>query len=418
MKRFIAYKKSIPVCIGFLLLIAVAKGQDFTEIRNLLATKELAKAKHMADSAVAARQTAASLFLKAVVYDSLQKDPGAKYLTDDALWQSFLALKAATQIDKIYITKQAGSGNVLALDIYSSLTREGLNYFNTGVEGTDKSNFEKALTLLKKAAVVSNYLFEYGWRNNEVDTVNLYFSAKAAIASGQEQETLVYAKRIADYQFIYLPFKPGYALIYEWLVYYYKTKKEEELFQTYLITGRKIFPQSQYFNLVEADWLRESKNYTKLFTLYEQIIKEDKSNNGIKLKYCNDLINYIWGINKPAIKDKPAYMKELEAVLGNIIQSNNDPDMVINAKILLAKVYINQATDAINETRPAKNGTNRFIQFIRRSNGLLIQIINATQIKQQKAYLTALELLIKNAQAIGDNVQAKKYELLLRAEIK
>lgn len=406
MKIDISYKKSILLSIGFLFFGTCLTAQDTTRIKELLAKKELARAKEAVDSAATAQPTAAVFLLKAIVYYTISTDAVAKNISLDASWEAFQALQRAVLSDMAYTKSQLEPTNYkLAYDLYDGYTLEGMQLYNAGAERDDKVSFGAALSDFKKAAAISQFIYSSKWGKSEVDTLNLFYLSKSAINIEKEEDAVFYSKKIADNNLIHPALKNFYEIIYQWLVYYYKSRKEAAPFAKYLALAKEQFPLSAYFTLAEMDWLREQRQYPELFKKYKEMLLAEPANSNYRLAFYRDQFMYVWGAGQ---ENKLVNVKALISGLQQLAASNNQSPVALNARLLLAKVYINQAQDVSKElmmrstTDPkiTANYKMRYGNLLLLSNKYLKQITAVKAPQTQSISREAAQLLTNNLVAL------------------
>lgn len=409
MKKNVSYKKSILLSIGFLFLGGWLAAQDLPRIKELLHEKRLAEAKEAVDSLVVFEQSAVALLIKAEVYNAVASDISFRKLAPDARWEAFQALQKAVLAYKEYSNHQVTADSFrLVFDLYNGYTAEGMQYYNAGAERDDKTSFATALTHFKKAAAVSQFIYSNNWGKTETDTLNLLYLSKSAINAEKEEDALFYSKKIADNYLQYSPFKNHYEIIYQWLVYYYKERKEPESFTKYLALAKEQFPLSTYFDLAEIDWLREQQDYALLFTKYRQLLQAEPANNTYRLAYYRDQFMYLWG---PGASNQPNKLVTVKALVNGLQQlaaGNKENGVTMNARLLLAKVYINQAQDLHKEllmrstTDPKVTGSykKRYRDLLLLSNKYLKQITTVKTMQHQATGREAAQLLTANLIAL------------------
>ena len=298
MKYFTEYKKPILICIGFLFFMGMIKAQDLSGAKLLLQQKDYARAKETVDSLLLINGgNAATWLLKADIYNAINKDANARNLVADAGQEAFMALQKAMQLNAGEVNTQLkASGFDLPFDLYNNFTNAGLTFFNAGVERNDKASYLQALSNFKQAGLVSRYIYANGWGLAALDTLNLYYTAKAAINADKEEDALLNCKKIADVGITETGIKNDFETIYRWLVYYYKTKQDEQHFYKYADAGMKAFPNSSYFTLSYIDWYRQQKDYTNLLAQYKILFAKDDANSKYQLGYYNDIFNYLYQV--------------------------------------------------------------------------------------------------------------------------
>ncbi|MGF2411819.1 MAG: hypothetical protein ACQUYJ_05810 [Ferruginibacter sp.] len=402
MVKYTLYKKPIIFIIGFLYFIPFCKAQDLNKVQQLFKQKELARAKESVDSFVLLNSSnAQGWLLKATVYNAITKDADAKYLVADGRMDAFQALQKAMQLNSNYTNDQLKQDNYsVPFDLYYGYTNEGINYFNAGAERNDKGSYSEAFNKFKKAGQLSQYIYTNGWGLSATDTNNLYYCAKAAINAAKEEEAFLYAKKIADAGITQSQSNKGFESIYQWLVFYYKQQKDGDNLVKYAQLGMQRFTLAVYFNLILIDWQRQQKDYVNLFNSYTMLIKKQPGNAKYHLAYYNDLFNYLYE-SSSTLSDRALQENKLEKGLLQFIKTNAT---AADARLLLAKVYINQANDVVKQmqlrsttdTKVLNIYTTAHKNLLLKSNMHLKEIVNKLPQNNSAVYSEAKELLALN----------------------
>ncbi len=338
MKYFTENKKSILISIGFLFFSGQVKAQEPAYARQLFEEKSFAAAKQSADSFVQYNPgNAAGWLLKARIYNAISKGQSLKDMVADGRMDAFLALQKAVQLDKTYTERELNPIK-LPFELYDGYTNEGLQYFNGGVDGNNKSSFTTALDKFKKAGMVSRWIYSNGWGLASFDTTNIYYTARAAMMAGKEEDAFLFAQKIADAGITRGRAGTAYNSIYQWLAFYYKKQKDGGNLLKYAGLGMNSYANDPYFNLILIDWYRQQQDYTNMFAQYDQLLAKQPGNQ-YQLAYLNDVFIYLFN-NKTTIHNKPGYQDILSRGLTDYLKTNNAST---EARLLLAKLYINQA---------------------------------------------------------------------------
>jgi len=381
MRKYTAYKKSILSGIGFLFFMTGVAAQDIARVEQLYSQKKLPEAKEAIDSVTnTGGSSAAAYLLKANIYNSIAKDLSLQNLTADGKQEAFNALQSATALDKTYVTAQLQPQYALAWELYSGYTNDGLAYYNAGVERNNKTGFGAALVSFKKAGTVRTFITANAWGTTAIDTANLYYCAKAAINADNETDAVIYCKKIADNYLIQTSLSKGYEDIYKWLAYYYKQQQLAELFNRYCAIGAKQFPQSVYFSLLQVDWLRQQGDYMNMFAFYQDILEKQPGHPGYQLAFFNDLYNYVFQGGEP-VNDKTFYTDSLEKGLLKYLGKNPAAN---DARLLLGKLYTNEAASIVKETGNSKKIT-VYRSLLIKANSQFQRIIRANNGKNKSA---------------------------------
>ncbi|MBP6023049.1 hypothetical protein [Ferruginibacter sp.] len=402
MKYFTEYKKPILICIGFLFFMGMTKAQDPSRAKLFLQQKDYARAKETVDSLLSVNgANAATWLLKADIYNAINKDVNARNLVADAGQEAFMALQKAMQLNTWEVNTQLKARDFdLPFDLYNNFTNTGLTFFNAGVERNNKASYLQALSNFKQAGLISRYIYANGWGLTAIDTLNLYYTAKAAINTDKEEDAILNCKKIADAGITETATQTDFETIYQWLVYYYKAKQDEQSFYKYTKAGIKAFQNSSYFTLSYIDWYRQQKDYTNLLAQYKILFAKDDANSKYQLGYYNDIFNYLYQ-SKAAINNRAAYESQLSKGLLELIKAN---PVNFDARLLLAKLYINQATNVFKESLLRSTTDVKIMNgykiaqrnLLLKSNVQLKQIVNKRVAVNKPIYEEAKGLLVLN----------------------
>jgi hypothetical protein len=420
MTQYTSYKKSIIFIIGFLFFTSFIKAQDLSRTRQLLLQQDFARAQEAIDSFVLLNDAhAEGWLLKATIYNAISKDAAAKELVADARQEAFMALQKAMQLNNTITNEQVTKEQYnLPFDLYKGYTNQGVAYFNAGAERNDKASFAEALNNFKKAGLVGNYINTNGWGLSAIDTNNLYYCAKAAINAGKEDDAALFAKKIADAGITQSLSNKGFEPIYQWLVYNYKQKQDGENLLKYATLGTKQFPASVYFNLINIDWLRQQKDYSNMFVLYQDVFKKQPNNSKYQLAYYNDVFNYLYQSAEP-VSDWVTYEKVLSAGLPQYLKTN---PASAEGRLLLGKFYINQANDVakLSLQDPAANAAilNGYKtaqrNLLLKSNKYLLEIVNKFAKPGATVYIDALQLVVANFKVLNMPKEMSRYRAKMK----
>ena len=393
MIKFIFNKKPILSCIGFLFLLNFCNAQSFNRIEYLISVNDLHAAKEAVDSIFYLDKTAAASLVKAKVYAAIARDPASKAVASNAGWEAFQALQNGAETDKVFIDSALRSGRYqLLYDLFDQFNLEGIVVFNTAAERRERELYGNALAAFKKAAAVRQLLARFDAGKTPVDTTNLLYLAKSSIYADKEIDAIIYCKKIIDNNFIFEPFKAKYEQVFQWMVFYYKGKRDEVNFYKYLHLANQVFPASSYFKLLEIDWLRDQEDYKAVFEKYRNLAQELQADPSVQLAYYRDLFHIIWDQRKtgsePSAAD--AYKKELVAGLENFIKIA-PKQMSPAANLLLAKTYRNLAADIKNKSLAAQKRN-----FLLQSNRVLKTILQNPVTRNSPAGKEAVSLLKLN----------------------
>lgn len=393
MKTFIENKKPILICIGFLFLVSFCNSQIYNKMDSIFIVNNLEKAKELADSIMVARPDAAACFFKARVYAAIAKDRAARGIGSNLGWEAFLALEASVAKDRLYIDSALKINQYRILhELYGGLKHEGMVVYNAAAERGIKDTYANAFSLFKKAATVRRLIARLDKAVPETDTMHLLYLSLAAIYADKELDAIVYSKKIIDNNIVYLPFKDQYQPVFQWLVFYYKSRRDAVNFYKYLSLSDRLFPESVYFKLIEIDWLREQGNYRELLEKHRSIAPLVQQEPALRFAYYRDLFHWIWVV-KTSGRDNgenDIYKKELVNGLESL-SVNGVNQVAAPAALLLAKTYRNMAADQHKKTNQEAQRN-----LLLLSNRFLKQVINDPASRNSPAGKEAASLLKLN----------------------
>ena len=351
------------ISTGSLLLIMLSGlfAQDAKKLKAYMDAKQYDKAKAEVDAAIA--KTPAdplALYYKAKVYSALASDAQFSATVPDAREQAFDAFKKAAANEKdpkllLIITQDQYKP---IFDLYTGYYDAGASAFNKGASGTNKAEFDVALTQFKNADMVGRYIYSKKWALSELDTQLVLTIGKAAINAGKKDEAVTYLKRLADANITGTATdKESYQLPYQWLSYYYfKDAKDDVNFLKYSQLGKKLFPKEDYYDAVMLDYYRDKKDYDALFKKYDELVAAFPDSVQYHFNYANEAFIYVYNSDAGAkINNKETLLKNIGNELQRAITLKpND----VNTNWLTGQYYYNIGIDikdqanAIRGTKP------------------------------------------------------------------
>jgi hypothetical protein len=229
--------------------------------------------------------------------------------------------------------------------IYKGCASDGVAFFNAGAEKKATQDYATALDYFKKAVSVRNFALSQGFKPvfEPNDTVLLYNTTQAAINAQREDDALLYGRKLAEKGIAAAGSytKADFENIYQWLVAYYATKKDNNSLQAYAAIGAKIYPLNLYFASTSINSYRETGNYIQMIQGYEAAIKRFAGNNALQYSFCNELFTYIYATSGTTTSKKTFYTK-LEQNLQQYLKKQPDS---AGAYLLLGKHFYNKAAD-------------------------------------------------------------------------
>ena len=258
--------------------------------------------------------------------------------------ESFTAVKKAlddTTNAKVMLMAAQDKYNAL-IDLYSKYYEEGAKSFNDAAASGEKTGYEAAMNQFIKANEVGQYI---GKKNiakmGEVDTTLVLNIGKAALNAKNDNMAMTYFTKLADANIKGTSEgnTAGFQIPYQWLTLHYKDAGDEANMKKYADLGRNLFPEEDYFTLVEMDYYRDKKNTPALFSKYDQLTAAHPDSLTYHFNYANDIFGYLYNSDEgTVINDKAGLMKTLGDQVEAAYKINpND----VNNNWLYAQYYYN-----------------------------------------------------------------------------
>lgn len=417
------------LCFG---LAAVTYAQDLKTAKSELDKKQYDKAKTDIDAYVAKNpDDAEGLYYKAKIYEGLAGSDQFKNLAPDALDQAFDAAKKAMGDGKdpkitLIAMKDQYAG---IFDLYTAYYQAGAASFNVAAKSSDKATFATAMNEFIKSDSVGQYIARNGWSKlPAVDTVLVLNIGKAALNAGKDDITLPAFKQLADANIAGT--KDGdnasYQLPYQWLMLHYKDAKDEANMKKYAELGKKLFPSSDYYDLVMIDYYKDKKNYEDEFATYNTVVTKHPDSLAYHFNYANDIFGYLYnGDEGVVLKNKDSLTKVMGAELEKA-HSLDGNDVLTNW--LYAQYYYNQGIDLrdaslkIKSTKPddvkkkndltaqSKDMFNKAIPY--GEKGLSVLEANGYKKVDRSHYKSIVDLMEKTYQSLNMNDKVKQYDAM------
>jgi len=143
-----------------------------------------------------------------------------------------------------------------------------------------------------------------------------------------------------------------YVIPYQFLVYQYKTKKDEANFKKYDELGMQVYPNDPYFTTIKLDWARDNNDYPGLFKAYEELIAKQPDSLSNNLAYASDMFDYLFIKNpdsKPA--DYDAIASKIEDQIKITLAKDYEP---LSSNLIISQLYYNQGLDMQTEADKIK----------------------------------------------------------------
>jgi hypothetical protein len=324
-------------------------------------------------------------------------------LVFDALEESFSSIKKANDINKYLVNIELSISNYnLIKDIYKSYISDGIAFFNAGNLTSRKDSYINAFDHFKKAASVWEYMYMNGWGNvNVIYSINLYYLSKSAIYTENESIALFYCKLLVDKNIYTITESNDVEQIYRWLVYYYKNKNDDLSLEKYTRISNIHYQKSDYFSTNYIDYLRSQKKYSQLLSEYKNLFNRGFDTELYRVAYFTDYFNYLKLIDS---SNQITLNNQFEIELSDYI--NIKPNSV-DAKLLMAKFYINKAVNAIQNNNQSIKPVS---YFLNESNIYLKAIVKDVAVLNKPKVKVAVGLLVINLTNLGKIKEANYYK--------
>lgn len=224
------------------------QAQDYNSIKNLAVLGNYQAAKDKLDVAITDAAFAAkpeAYLLKATVYSGLAGSANVKGTASadglitaaDAAFTKYCGMDAGLVLlnDQVYQTAP--------ISIYSAL-------YTAGYTEYQNKNWQAGFIKLKKVVEYSDLMYSKKLINTPLDTNALVLAGLVAENAGFKNDAAKYYSRLADAGIG----GEGFESVYRYLVSYYFAQNNTAPFEKYRAAGKKVFPQSEYFNYDRVDF--------------------------------------------------------------------------------------------------------------------------------------------------------------------
>lgn len=344
--------KKLLVAICILLTAGMAKAQSLDDIRNLVLLGQFSKAKIEVDKFLAVEkntQKAEAWYFKGKVYNSLSYDTS---LTKGNLaklnlkTQAFEAFKKAQSLEKKdELMKE--ENYISYLDLYYQFYDLGAKFFNA-------KDFENSFTSFKTSLDAHDYIISKGYTFKEgnvskIDTALIMNVGAAALQAKRDADAFRYYNILVDAGIA----GPDYFEIYQMLANYYIEKNDAAGLQSLLAKGRKAYPTSSEFNLMEIDLARKANDNKALFAKYDELVAAYPQDFTLLYNHAIELFNVLYAPTEKKVDLGGATIEKLDIALDKAIALDKGND----ASVLKANHKYNQAAAMLDEINLIKGKT-------------------------------------------------------------
>jgi hypothetical protein len=406
--------------------MSVAMAQDMKKAKKYLDNKELDKAKTEIDGILAKKpDDAEALYMKAKVYGMIASSDQYKGLVTEGDPRDIAfetVVKALNDSSNAKLTLMAAQDQYKALfDLYSDFYSIGAEAFNNASQSGDKARYEDAMNYFIKSNNVGQYIVERNLAKiGKVDTTLVLNIGKAALNAKKEDLAMQYFQMLADAKINGTSEgnTAGFQIPYQYLTLHYKNANNEENMMKYANLGRELFPEEDYFTLVEMDYYRENKNQENLFKKYDELVAKNPDSLTYHFNYANDIFGYLYNSDAgTVINNKQALIN----TLGQQVESayKIDPNDVNNNWLYGQYFYnlgieyrdsANRAKDAAAKTSLQATANENFKKAIPYGDKALTTLEGDRKKSDKSRYKSITDLMQKIHQSLNQNDQVKVYQ--------
>lgn len=348
--------KRIALPVLLLFLVAHSYGQDIKKANSYIGDKKYDQAKTQIDGILAKDpNNSEALYLKSKVYGLMADNPQMRsQMTGDPYGEAFDAFKKAiADSNNPKLTLLVIKDNYQPIfDIYSGYYGEGAKAFNDAAAKSDTAGFANAMNLFIKAEAVGQYIGDNKWATiGKVDTTLVLNIAKAALNAKRDATAKKYFETIADAHIKGLKDSAdqSYELPYQWLTLDYKEAKDSANMVKYATLGSELFPNDDYFDLVQMDFYRENNDHNQLFKKYESLIARNPDSVRYHLNYATEIFSYLYNSDEgTVISNKESLLSTLQTQLEKV--HSLEPENA-SGNLLYAQYYYNQGIISLEDAQ-------------------------------------------------------------------
>ncbi len=418
--------KRLLLSFFLLSIMSASFSQDMKKAKKYMDNKELDKAKTEVEGILSKKpDDAEALYMKAKIYGEIAASDQYKNLVTEGNPRDIAydaVVKALNDSTNAKLTLMAAQDQYKALfDLYSGYYEEGATAFNAAATSGEKAGYEQAMDYFIKANEVGQYINQRNFAKiGKVDTSLVLNIGKSAINAKREDDAMKYFQMLADAKIKGMAEgdNAGYQIPYQYLVLNYKNANDETNMTKYATLGKELFPDEDYFTLVEMDYYRENKNQDKLFEKYSDLVKQKPDSLAYHFNYANDIFGYLYNSDAgTVIQNKPALLDKLgEQVEAAYRIDPND----VNNNWLYGQYYYNlgiEYRDSATRTKDAaakaglqatsKENFNKAIPY---GDKAMASLESDLKSSNKSRYKSIADLMQKVYQSLDQNDKVKLYQ--------
>lgn len=327
----------------------LVKAQDLDDISKMVYLKQTAKAKEAIDKYLAVEKNAKKpegWYWKAVIVNQMSKDSTKSIEENSALkTEAFDLFKKYRQIDpKAALLEEEHNSSIY--DLYANLGWElGVKAYNAKNFNASFDNFKKALEV-HDYGVANGLVFNDGSKFPALDTLFTQYAAITAIEAKRLDEAATYHKKIVDAGLS----GDSYADSYNFLVDYYKNKKDKAAFADIIGKAKTLYPtNNRYWTVVEIEVETEGIAKPDVFQKYEELLTKNPGSYDVAYNYAAELFNYVNATETPAAS-AAEYKKKLVEILKKAIAIKS----TFEANFVMTVTLYNNSFDISDEASKIK----------------------------------------------------------------
>jgi hypothetical protein len=338
--------KKIIVLLCLVLASTLTFAQTLDEVKAMTSGPDwdAAQAKDAVDKYLANPKNAKDAngyYYKAMIYNKYSKDPELKSDCPDCKLQAFEALKKCKELDKkntLLLLDQ----NHTFLDLYNGAYQAGVDAFNAKQYTAAYNNFDYSL-------IIGDYMREKDIAKVPVlDTPVVLNAGLAEQADKNDSLAAFYYQKLADADVS----GPTYNGIYEYLVYYYKTAKNDAAYNKAIAQGEKLYPADTYWKTIETAKETDGLSKDDLFKKYDDLIQKDPTNYDLSYDYGVELYNYVYANPDSTVKVE-SYKPRLYNQLKKTVAIKSTPE----DNLMMARYLYNSSFDKSDAAGAIKGGS-------------------------------------------------------------
>lgn len=327
-----------------------AMAQDIDEIRNLVLLGQVSKAKESLDKFMASEKNAKKpegWFWKAYITNQMSKDSTKSVQESSAMkTEAFELFKKYRQMDP-KATLLTDDNNSPIYDLYAGFGSElAIKAYQAKDFNASFDNFKKAVEV-HDYSTANNLVFNNGYKFPELDTLFIQYSAIAAVDAKRPDDAAVYHKKLVDAGLS----GDNYADSYNFLVDYYKNKKDKTALYEVLNKAKKLYPvNARYWTAVEVEVETEGIPKPDVFKKYDELLAANPGNYDVAYNYAAELFNYINSDDSKGVN-----LAEYKVKLADVLKKAIAVKSTFEANFVMTVSQYNNSFDLTDEANKIKS---------------------------------------------------------------